>query len=86
MHEIAQTADEAEMILNGILSQLLAGGPTAQRDCKDLISYVAGRDIDTAVREETAIRIAARRISDEGQEGLSAFFEKRKPSWSVDHD
>ena len=86
VHEIAQTADEAEMILNGILSQLLAGGPTAQRDCKDLISYVAGRDIDTAVREETAIRIAARRISDEGQEGLSAFFEKRKPSWSVDHD
>ncbi len=86
VHEIAQSADEADMILNGIIGQLLSGGPTAQADCKDLITFVAGRDIDTSVREETAIRIAARRTGAEGQEGLTAFFEKRKPSWSVDHD
>lgn len=86
VHEIAQTTDEAEMILNGIIAQLLSGGPTAQAACKDLISYVSGRDIDDTVREETAARIASRRTSAEGQEGLTAFFDKRKPSWSADHE
>jgi methylglutaconyl-CoA hydratase len=31
----------------------------------------------------TTDTIAARRVSEEGQEGMKAFLEKRKPSWSV---
>ncbi len=84
VHEIAQSPEEAGMILDGIIEQLLAGGPTAQADCKELIQLVAGRKIDEPLRKATAERIAARRASDEGQEGLSAFFEKRKPNWSAD--
>lgn len=84
VHEIAQTPEEAEMILEGIIEQLLSGGPTAQADCKELIQLVAGREIDDEVRQETAARIAARRANAEGQEGLSAFFDKRKPNWSAD--
>lgn len=84
VHEIAQTVDEAHMILDGIIDQLLTGGPTAQSDCKDLIKLVTGRDIDYTIREETAARIADRRASAEGQEGLTAFFDKRKPSWSAE--
>jgi methylglutaconyl-CoA hydratase len=33
--------------------------------------------------EETARRIARARVSEEGQEGVRAFLEKRKPSWAV---
>ncbi len=84
VHEIAQTHEEADMILDGIIDQLLTGGPTAQSDCKDLIQFVAGQDIDETIREETAARIANRRASTEGQEGLTAFFDKRKPSWSAE--
>lgn len=84
VHEIAQTLDEAEMILGGLIDQLLSGGPTAQADCKSLIRLVAGREIDESLRTETAKRIAERRTSIEGQEGLTAFFEKRKPNWSAD--
>lgn len=84
VHEIAQSPEEASMILDGIIEQLLSGGPTAQADCKELIQLVAGREIDEQLRQATAERIAGRRASGEGQEGLNAFFEKRKPNWSAD--
>ena len=82
VHEIAQTRDEADMIIDGIIEQLLSSGPIAQTECKSLIRFVAGAAITDELRAETAERIAARRTSAEGQEGLTAFFEKRKPSWS----
>jgi methylglutaconyl-CoA hydratase len=37
-------------------------------------------------REYTAEVIARLRISDEGQEGMAAFFDKRKPKWASDSD
>ncbi len=84
VHEIAQTMDEARMIIDGLVDALLSGGPTAQADCKSLIRLVAGQEINDGLRTETAARIAARRASPEGQEGLDAFFNKRKPNWSAD--
>ncbi|MDP7345365.1 MAG: enoyl-CoA hydratase/isomerase family protein, partial [Alphaproteobacteria bacterium] len=36
---------------------------------------------DDAMIEDTALRIATRRASAEGIEGLSAFLDKRKPEW-----
>ncbi len=48
---------------------------------KALIGAVAGKPIDGKVIEDTAHRIAERRASPEGKEGLTAFLEKRKPSW-----
>jgi methylglutaconyl-CoA hydratase len=37
--------------------------------------------IGVDIIDETARRIAAVRATPEAQEGLSAFLEKRKPSW-----
>jgi len=42
---------------------------------------VAGEDIDDGLMRKTAHKIADRRVSDEGREGLAAFLEKRKPYW-----
>jgi methylglutaconyl-CoA hydratase len=42
-----------------------------------------GRVIDDHLLKETARRIAERRASPEGKEGLAAFLEKRKPEWNV---
>ena len=55
----------------------------AARECKELIATVYGRsvDADTALRHKTAEIIAQLRAGEEGQEGLQAFLEKRKPSW-----
>jgi methylglutaconyl-CoA hydratase len=60
----------------------LAAAPGAVADAKALVRFVTGHKIDDALSKETAKRIAARRASAEGKEGLAAFLEKRKPEWN----
>lgn len=81
VHEVL--ADEAALdrAVDGILAALLAAGPEAQAAAKDLIRAVAF-DPPAAVAEETAARIADRRASAEGREGLAAFLEKRPPRFA----
>lgn len=74
-------ADRLDEKLQEIIGHLLLGGPQAMGACKQLIRDVAGRPIDDDITRETAARIARARASDEAQEGIAAFFEKRKPSW-----
>lgn len=61
----------------------LAAAPGAVADAKALVRFVSGHKIDDGLAKETARRIAVRRASAEGREGLAAFLEKRKPEWSV---
>jgi methylglutaconyl-CoA hydratase len=67
--------------------QLLQAAPGAQAAAKQLIRGVSGRRQarsqpgEAGLRAHTAQLIASRRASTEGQEGMSAFLEKRKPSW-----
>ena len=65
-----------------IARDMLACAPRAVADSKTLVSYVAQHPIDHRLMEETAKRIARARVSEEGQEGVRAFLEKRKPSWT----
>ncbi len=60
---------------------LVRNGPAALAGAKDLLRRVAGAPLDDALLADTAARIAAVRASPEGREGLSAFLEKRTPSW-----
>jgi len=62
------------------LQELLSSAPQAIRACKTLALNVGRMDHETA-RQYTAKTIAALRVSEEGQEGLRAFLEKRKPTW-----
>lgn len=55
--------------------------PGAVADAKTLVQDVTGTVINSALSHETARRIAHRRTSDEGREGLAAFLQKRKPNW-----
>ena len=50
-------------------------------DAKKLVADVTGQVIDRDLGHETAKRIAARRVSEEGKEGIAAFLEKRRPDW-----
>lgn len=63
---------------------LLVAGPAALAKAKQLIAHVAGQPIDSALITETARRIAEARASAEGQEGIAAFLERRKPGWLTD--
>jgi len=62
------------------LDAIVAGGPHAVNAAKRLVREVAGRPAGD-VREKTVERIAGIRVSDEGQEGMRAFLERRKPKW-----
>jgi methylglutaconyl-CoA hydratase len=62
------------------VEELLAAGPRAVAEAKALIREVAFRRIED-VQEYTVERIAEVRTSPEGQEGMRAFLEKRKPRW-----
>jgi methylglutaconyl-CoA hydratase len=73
VHEVADDLDGA---LERVLRELRTAGPKAVRAAKRLVTEAP---LDGA---ETARRIAERRTSDEGQEGLRSFLERRKPSWS----
>jgi len=64
-----------------VLAQLYSSGPQAMAAAKKLIPLGAHADIDQNILDETARRIADIRSTAEGQEGLSAFLEKRKPNW-----
>jgi len=77
IHEVA-SALEAEGAK--VVEALLAGGPEAIADAKDLIADITHMD-DKG--ELTAHRIAARRASDEGREGIAAFLGRRKPRWML---
>ena len=59
-----------------------AAAPGAVADAKTLVHDVAGEEIDHGLMKNLAHRIAERRASDEGKEGLAAFLEKRKPNWA----
>lgn len=80
MHEIAQTP-ELDSAIDTVLGQLALGGPSALGEAKRLIRDISGRPIDDALVNDTSARIARMRASDEGQEGIASFFERRRPAW-----
>lgn len=80
VHELAQ-AENLDAKVNEVVGHLLMGGPLALGECKQLVRDMAGRPIDDAIAEDTAGRIARVRASDEAQEGIASFFEKRRPAW-----
>lgn len=65
-----------------IAAGMVACAPGAVEDSKRLVDDVAGRMIDRDLMDLTAHRIAAARVGDEGQEGVRAFLERRKPRWA----
>jgi len=75
-------SDDVEIQTLLWLDEIDKGAQGAIADAKALVRDVANRPITDELRAETAERIAARRASDEGREGLAAFIAKRKPSWA----
>ena len=80
VHEVV-AAEALDDKVAEIVAALVANGPAAVRACKRLVQDVAGRPIDTALRTDTARRIADIRSSAEGRDGVQAFLDKREPGW-----
>jgi len=67
--------------VENIISTLHKNGPEATKQAKKLALDVSYKNIDNDLINMTSERIANIRVSDQGQEGLTAFFEKRTPVW-----
>lgn len=78
--------NEIDTQLNETINMLLTSGPNAISHCKKLIDKVVNKLSLTDALEYTARMIADIRESEEGQEGMSAFLEKRKPKWIPNND
>lgn len=78
--EVASDADDLTRVTNLWMKRLKANAPEAMGLCKKLLRDIRTVNHDAAVTLATH-RIAERRVSPEGQEGLTAFLQKRKPSW-----
>ena len=77
--------DETEMIdtERQYIDHFMHASPYAIAECKNLLRMVSGTDDRfNPVFMNTSVAIANQRVSKAGQEGLTAFFEKRKPEWS----
>ena len=70
-----------EAHLDSVVKLLRTSGPKAMTHCKNLIYEISNKlTLDDAITY-TAKMIAEIRASDEGQEGMDAFLNKRKPGW-----
>ena len=76
VHQISEERELDETV-NRATEKLLKAGPLSVQACKCLIRSLSPDFSD----ESSAQLIAQLRASSEGQEGMSAFFEKRLPSW-----
>ncbi|NMM37662.1 MAG: enoyl-CoA hydratase/isomerase family protein [Glaciimonas sp.] len=67
--------------VTAIVKSLVGNSPNAVRQAKRLVREVGGKSISSILIADTVESIAQIRASEEGREGVSAFLEKRKPSW-----
>jgi len=82
LHEVV-SEDKLDEAVTVHVKRLLKGGPNALQASKELIDSIHGQGISAreAAKMKTSRLIAQLRVSAEGQEGLSAFLEKRPPKW-----
>lgn len=80
VHEVVEADDLAPRV-RAIADMLLANGPRALGEVKNLVGYVVGNPVDETLMAQVAGHIARVRASAEGREGMAAFLEKRDPNW-----
>jgi methylglutaconyl-CoA hydratase len=73
---------ELDTAVRAYVAEVLTAAPGAVATAKELLRKVWGRPVQDTIGITTDT-IAARRVSAEGQEGMKAFLEKRKPNWAV---
>jgi methylglutaconyl-CoA hydratase len=80
VHEVV-AEEELHAAADRLSGAFLKNGPAAMAAAKELVFRVSQGPIDEAMIRDTARRIALTRASAEGREGLTAFLQKRRPSW-----
>ena len=80
LHQVT-TLDELDAAVDATLTEVLAGGPNAQREIKALFAQLEVGPVTEEVRELTAQTISRVRGTEEAREGFAAFLDKRPANW-----
>ncbi len=80
LHQVVD-ANALDAAVQAQVSLLLKAGPVAAASAKQLVRDVGAHADGARHDHDNAALIARLRVSAEGQEGLSAFLDKRKPAW-----
>jgi methylglutaconyl-CoA hydratase len=83
IHEVLADEDALDERVATVIGELLRAGPAAARAAKAILRDQRGLSV-AEKRSLTVGAIARQRVSPEGQEGLTAYLEKRRPSWWED--
>ena len=91
VHHVADGEAALDAAVDGVVGDILAGGPEAVRAAKALAREVAtavggGQEAMLRLGMRTAELLAVRRASAEAAEGLAAFDQRRRPSWAPPED
>ena len=80
LHQVVATAD-LDAAVQRQVDLLCKAGPVAAATAKALVMRIAANGDASAVDSANADLIARLRVSPEGQEGIAAFLDKRRPTW-----
>ncbi len=80
LHQVVE-ARELDAAVQRQIDLLAKAGPIASASAKSLVRRIADGGEAKTIDAANADLIAKLRVSPEGQEGLSAFLDKRKPAW-----
>ncbi|MEQ9438636.1 MAG: enoyl-CoA hydratase-related protein [Cyclobacteriaceae bacterium] len=83
VNAVFSSQDAMEEHVSQITQELKVNAPGAMTNCKELIFNITKNNNFNETIDYTARMIADARASEEGQEGMSAFIEKRKPRWAT---
>lgn len=78
---VQQLAEDLDAAVEATLTELLASGPQAQAEIKQLFAQLRPGDLGESARQLTAETIARVRAGAEAREGFAAFVDKRRPAW-----
>ncbi|MCL9781972.1 enoyl-CoA hydratase-related protein [Vibrio sp. S4M6] len=81
VHEVVESEHELEDKHAQLLKLILNNSPGAVKQTKSLCLRCDNEPLNEPLIQYTSQLIADARVSEQGQEGLQAFFEKRSPNW-----
>ena len=81
--EVAESPDEMEGSVSRVIAEVMTSGPIAVTSAKRMVAELDRWDGDDESLRSWSLDLTSKmRGSPEGQEGLSAFLDGRKPAWS----